>query len=64
MTDMFNRWKEGLEQRELKIKMEKTKSMVTGYKARERIQSRRWPFGCCERRLGANSVLCTECNKL
>ena len=53
-----------MEQRELKIKMEKTKSMVTGYKARERIQSRRWPFGCCERRLGANSVLCTECNKL
>ena len=62
-SDMFNRWKEGMEQRELKTNMEKTKSMVTESKARERIQSGRWPCGCCGRGVGANSVLCTECNK-
>ena len=44
MTEMFNRWKEGMEQRGLKINMEKTKLiMVTGNTARERIQSGRWP---------------------
>ena len=41
MTDMVNRGKEWMEQRGLKINMEKTKSMVTGNKARERIQSGR-----------------------
>ena len=42
VTDMFNRWKEGMEQRGLKINTEKTKSMVTGNMARERIQQGRW----------------------
>ena len=29
VTDMFNRWKEGMEQRGLKINSDKTKSMMT-----------------------------------
>ena len=41
VTGMFNRWKEEMEQRGLKINMEKTKLMVTGNKATERIQSGR-----------------------
>ena len=41
VTDMFNWWKEGMEQRGLKINMKKTKSMVTGNKARGRIQLER-----------------------
>ena len=41
----------------------KTKSMVNAKSARERIQSGRWPCGCCGRGVGANFVLCTECNK-
>ena len=63
VTDMFNTWKEGMEQRGLKINMEKAKSVVIGNMAKERIQSRRWLRGCCGRAVGANSVLCTECNK-
>ena len=42
VADMFNRWMEGMEQRGLKINTEKTKSVVTGNKTRERIQSGRW----------------------
>ena len=34
--------------------------MVTGNKARERIQSGRWPCGCCGRGVGANSMLCMQ----
>ena len=63
VTDMFNRWKERMEQRGLKINMEKKKSVVTRNKARERTQSGRWLCGCCGRGVGANSVLFTECNK-
>ena len=54
VTDMFNRWKEGMEQRRLKINTEKTKFMVTGNKVRKRFQSGRWPCGCC-----GKWVLCT-----
>ena len=43
-----------MEQRGLKINMEKAKSVVTGNKARKRIQSGRWPCGCCERGVGEN----------
>ncbi len=60
---MFNRWKEEIEQRGLKINMEKTKLMVTGNKARDRTHSGRWPCGCCGRRVGANSILCRVCDK-
>ena len=63
VTDMFNRWKEGMKHRGVKINTEKTKSVVTGNKARERIQSGRWSCGCCGRGVGTNFVLCTECNK-
>lgn len=34
VTDIFNRWKEEMEQRRLKINMEKTKTMVTRNKPR------------------------------
>ncbi len=60
---MFNRWKEEMEHRGLKINMEKTKLMVTGNKARDRIHSERWPCGCCGRGVGANSILCSVCDK-
>lgn len=63
VTDMFNRWKEGMEQRGLKINMEKTKLMMTRNEARERILSGKWLCGCCGRGVEANSVLCTRCNK-
>ncbi len=53
---MFNRWKEEMEQGELKINMEKTKLMVIGNKARDRIHSGRWPCGCCGRGVGADPI--------
>jgi len=44
--------------------MEKTKLMVTGNESRHRVQSGRWPCGCCGKGVGVNSILCIECNKL
>ena len=60
VADMFNSWKGWMEQRGLKINTEKTKLMVNGNEARERIQPRRWPCGCCGTGVGANSVLHTN----
>ena len=57
---MFNRWKEGMEQKGLKINTTKTKSMVIGNKAQERIQSGRWQGGCCGR--GWEQTLCCVVN--
>ncbi len=59
---MFNRWKE-MDQRGLKINMEKTKLIVIGNKARDKIHLGRCPCGCCGRGVGANSILCSECDK-
>ena len=54
---------EGRNGAEGKTNMEKTKSIVTGNKARERIQSERWSCRCCGRGVGANFVFSMECNK-
>jgi len=45
------------------INMEKIKLMVTGKELRHRVQSGRWPWGCCGKGVGVKSILCTECNK-
>jgi hypothetical protein len=63
VVEMFNRWKAGMEERGLRVNMDKTKMMVTGRDSREVIQSGAWPCGCCGRGVGVNSVLCTVCDK-
>ena len=63
VTSMFNRWKEGMEERGLKVNMDKTKLMATGKRSTHLVQSGRFPCGCCGKGVGVNSVLCTECNK-
>ncbi|XP_063854075.1 uncharacterized protein LOC135096492 [Scylla paramamosain] len=59
VTDMFNKWMEGMKQRGLKINMKKTKLMVTGNEARERIQSGKWP--CLRNLRGAQNFVCPRC---
>ena len=63
VKEMFNRWKVGMERRGLKINLGKTKFMKTGKEAKEKVQSGRWPCGCCGRGVGVNSILCIDCNK-
>lgn len=63
MKEMFGRWKEGMERRGLKINTGKTKVLVTGEKAARKIQSGRYPCGCCGKGVGSNSIRCNECGK-
>lgn len=59
----FETWKAALEQRGLKINIEKTKLMVTGRQHSKNVQSGRWPCGCCGSGVGVNSLLCAKCKK-
>ena len=62
VTSMFLRWKEAMECKGLKVNMEKTMLMVTG-KQGENVQSGRFPCSVCGRGVGANSILCVNCDK-
>jgi len=55
---VFEERKAAMESKGLKVNMEKTKLMVTGKQSRHRVQSVRWPCGCCGKGVGVNSILC------
>ena len=59
----FTDWKLAMERRGLKVNIGKTKIMVTGKEEVERMQSGRFPCGVCGAGVGANSILCTVCDK-
>ena len=59
----FNNWKRAVEERGMKVNMEKTKVMVTGRQPNRRQEEGRYPCGCCGKNVGVNSILCTECGK-
>ena len=63
VTSMFLKWKEAMEIRGLRINMSKTKLMVTGKQMSSRLQSGRYPCAVCGQGVGANSALCTVCDK-
>jgi hypothetical protein len=58
----FDKWKSAIEKKGLKVNMGKTKVMVSG-EGGERVVSRIDPCGVCDKRVKANSVLCTGCQK-
>jgi len=55
-------WKVAMESTGLKVNMEKTKLLVTGKDSIYKVQSGRWPCGCCGKQVGVNSILCIQCN--
>lgn len=63
MKERFEIWREGMERRGLKINLGKTKVMVTGREAAEKVKSGKFPCGCCGKGVGTNSILCKECGK-
>ena len=58
----FDGWKEAFKRIGLKVNMGKIKLMVSDEEG-ERVVSRMDPCGVCDRRVGANSILCKGCNK-
>jgi hypothetical protein len=62
VMELFERWRNAMELKGLKVNMEKTKLMVTGKESTRRVQSGRWSCGCCGKGVGVNSILCVDCN--
>ena len=55
VIEMFRQWRREMEKRRLKINMNKTKYLVTGKEAKEKVQCGKWPCGCCGKGVGTNS---------
>ena len=58
----FDKWKNALEKKGLKVNLGKTKVMVSG-EGGVKIVSKVDPCGVCDKRVKANSILCVVCHK-
>ena len=59
--DSFERWRDAMELRGLRVNMEKTKVMITGKTARVKVKSGKWPCSCCGKGVLVNSIQCLSC---
>ncbi len=55
-VEKFSAWKRRMDSRGLRVNMEKTKVVISGEELMIRMESGRYPFGCCGREVGENSV--------
>ena len=56
--DLFkrlNEWKDNLENRGMRVNMNKTKIMISGERQKQVQKAVRWPCGVCGRGVGSNS---------
>ena len=59
----FREWKSHMEDRGLKVNIEKTKFMITGDDEAEPVEMGEYPCGVCGRGVGVNSIPCVHCQK-
>lgn len=58
----FNKWKEAIEKKGMKVNVTKTKCLVSGEGSGKKEISKIDPCAVCGSRVGRNSILCTVCN--
>ena len=64
LEQKLRNWKKGLEEKGLKVNAPKTKVMHSRHDVPKiKVQSVTFPCGVCYKGGGANSILCTSCNK-
>ena len=59
----LNEWKDNVENRGMRVNMNKTKVMISGEWQKVTQKAVRWPCGVCGRGIGNNSIQCTSCQK-
>jgi len=59
----LNDWKNNVENRGMRVSMNKTKVMISGERQKPLQKAARWPCGVCGRGVGSNSIQCTSCHK-
>jgi hypothetical protein len=57
----IRKWKDGMEEKGLRVNMEKTKVMKCQVRSGQVENSGKWPCSVCRRGVGRNSICCTEC---
>jgi len=62
LLEKLNKWKNGLEEKGLRVNMGKTKIMRCQYRTGQVENSGKFPCSVCKRGVGANSIQCTACN--
>jgi len=63
LIKMLNQWKDFVENRGVKVNMNKTKVMISGEWQKVTQKAVRWPCCVCGRVVGNNSIQCTSCLK-
>jgi len=59
----LNEWKDNVENRGMRVNMNKTKVMISGECQKPMQKAARWPCGVCGRGVDSNSIQCTSCQK-
>jgi len=59
----FNKWKDTVENRGLRVNMNKTKVMISGEQQKVTQKAVRWPCDVCGRGICNNSIQCTSYQK-
>jgi len=59
----FNEWKINVENRGMRVNMNKTKVVISGEWQKIAQKAARWPCGVCGRGVLSNSIQCTSCQK-
>jgi len=59
----LNEWKNNVENRGMRVNMNKTKVMISGERQKPVQKAAKWPCGVCSRGFGSNSIQCTSCHK-
>jgi len=61
VTKRLHEWKDNVENRGMRVNMNKTKVMINGECRKLMQKAVRWPCGVRVRGVGSNSIQCTSC---
>ena len=63
LSKRLNEWKINVENKGMRVNVNKTKLMVSGQRQKPLQKAAKWPCGVCGRGVGSNSIQCTSCHK-
>jgi len=63
LVKRLNEWKNNVENRGMRVNMNKTKVMIHEERQKPLQKAAIWPCGVCGRGVGCNSIQCTSCHK-
>jgi len=63
LIQRLNEWKNNVENRDMRVNMNKTKVLISGERQKPVQKAARWPCGVCGRGVGGNSIQCTSYQK-